>query len=367
MKNILKLLPVSFLIGALIIYPQTSVKSAVDSFNTCINILMPSLFPFFVLSQIFISSGGGKIIGAFLTPIMLPMFNINGNGAVAFILGIISGYPIGSKTAAELYKQGAVTKSEADSLICFSNNSGPLFIMGAVGVGLLNSKAIGIFLYVIHILSAVTLGVLLRFTISRERINTKTDILENPPKNVFTSAVENGISSLMKVFAYVIFFGIIMNICESTGAFIPISKFFEIFHIKKELTDSVIYSVFELTTGIKKLSDTDCTLSLKLMLLSFMLGWSGFSIHFQTKSILADFDFPFTKYILAKFTQGIIAVVYTYIGIHFVKFEKTVFSAQHTDFISYCTHNDILNIITIILFMGYIILQRHRLKHNKQY
>ena len=367
MKNILKLLLISFLIGTLIIYPQTSAKSAVDSFNTCINILMPSLFPFFVLSQMFILSGGGKFIGNILTPIMLPLFNINGNGAVSFILGIISGYPIGSKTAAELFKQGAITKSEAESLICFSNNSGPLFIIGAVGVGILNSNIIGIFLYVIHILSAVTLGVLLRFTISESRINTRPAILENSPKNIFTTAVENGIASLIKVFAYVIFFGIIMGICENSGVFVPISKFFELFHIKKEITDSVIYSVFELTTGIKKLSDTNCTLSLKLMLLSFMLGWSGFSIHFQTKSILKNFDFSFKKYIFAKFTQGIIAAVYTYIGLHIVQFEKTVFSAQHTDFERHLTHNDILNTATIILFIGYIILQRHHLKHNRRY
>ena len=367
MKNILKLLPVSFLIGALIIYPQVAVKSAVDSFNTCINILMPSLFPFFVLSQIFISSGGGKIIGNIFTPVMSPLFNISGNGAISFMLGILSGYPIGGKTAAELYKQGAITKQEAESLICFSNNSGPLFIIGALGVGILNSKTIGIFLYIIHILSAITLGIFLRFTIQKERITMRQADLKNTEKNIFTSAVENGILSLIKVFAYVIFFGIIMNICKSSGVFIPISKFFELFHIKKEITDSVIYSIFELTTGIKKLSDTDCTLSLNLILLSFMLGWSGFSIHFQTKSILGDFDFSFTKYMSAKFIQGIIAALYTYIGLHFIKIDKTVFLSQHTEYIHFCTNNHFFNAITIILLIGYFILQRHHLKHNRRY
>ena len=85
------------------------------------------------------------MLGKIFNPFMLPVFGINGNGASAFILGVLCGYPIGAKTAVDLYKNSYISKKEAENLICFSNNSGPLFIIGALGIGMLSSKSAGIF------------------------------------------------------------------------------------------------------------------------------------------------------------------------------------------------------------------------------
>ncbi|MBQ6998166.1 MAG: hypothetical protein IJN62_00050 [Clostridia bacterium] len=365
MKNIFKSAASVVMIILLIIYPDTVVNSALGALSTCINVLFPTLFPFFVLSKIFIKSGGAFMLGKFLNPLMSPIFGINGSGASAFILGVICGYPVGAKTAVDLYNQSYITKKEAENLICFCNNSGPLFIIGALGIGMLSSKSAGVFLYAVHILSAITLGIVLKFTLPTTN-KQQPLTYQNTNKNIFTSSVEESMVSVINVFAYVIFFGIMMDICEIAHLFLPAEKLLSDFSINSDVGNSLICSVFEMTTGIKKLSATNNALSLKLILISFMLGWSGVSIHFQTKSVLANTDFSFLKYIAAKFAQGIIAAIYAAIGTNIVSFEKSVFinsSYKLPDIMHLPLHHFV---VTVIITGVYITIQR-RSDYNKRY
>lgn len=366
MKNIFKSAISAILIISLVIYPETAIKSAADALSTCFNVLLPSLFPFFVLSRIFIKSGGAYFLGRVLTPVMRPLFGISGSGASALILGIISGYPVGAKTAVDLYSQSSLTKKETENLICFCNNSGPLFIIGALGVGMLTSKEAGVFLYVIHILSAITLGLILRFTMTEKSPPCKPAGSNNTQHNVFTSAVEDSMVSVINVFAYVIFFAVMMDIAEVSGAFSPIVKILGNIGANSSIVNPLICAVFEMTTGIKKLSATDSALSIKLILSSFMLGWSGLSIHFQTKSVLRNAEFSFAKYIVAKFTQGIIAAIYALAGLRIVSFHKSVFlnssyPLPDNNQVPFC-----LLAATAAIGLAYIIIRR-RSKCNIRY
>ncbi len=363
--NIFKSFAAGIMLILLIIFPDTVISSAIDSLSACINILFPSLFPFFVLSKIFIKSGGAYILGKFFNSIMYPLFRINGNGASAFVLGILCGYPVGAKTASDLYNQSYITKKEAENLICFCNNSGPLFIIGAVGVSMLSSKSAGIFLYAVHILSAITSGFILKFSLPETK-KLHSAHIPKTEQNIFTSSVEESMMTIINVFAYVIFFGIAMDICEITNIFYPFSSLISSFNIATGTTNSVLSSVFEMTTGIKKLNETNASFSLKLILISFMLGWSGFSIHFQTKSVLKNFDFPFKKYIFAKLMHGIIAVIYAVIGCAFVPFEKSVFINTSTVLTPVFNPHPSLFIIAAAIAIIYITVQR-RLKYNTRY
>lgn len=47
--------------------------------------------------------------------------------------------------------------------MAFTNNSGPLFIIGTVGISLFSSIEIGILLLLTHILACITVGILFRF------------------------------------------------------------------------------------------------------------------------------------------------------------------------------------------------------------
>ena len=78
-------------------------------------------------------------------------------------MGIISGYPVGAKVVCNLYDNKICSKSEAERLIAFTSNSGPIFILGSVGISLLGNAQIGKILLIAHILSSLFVGIIFRF------------------------------------------------------------------------------------------------------------------------------------------------------------------------------------------------------------
>ena len=122
--------------------------------------LIPTLFPFFICSGILLYSGFCEALSVLFRPCMKPLFGVSPAGASAFVLGIISGYPLGAVTAGQLYENGYITKTEAERLTAFCNNSGPLFILGSVGAAVYGNIRLGIMLYVFHILAALTLSLI---------------------------------------------------------------------------------------------------------------------------------------------------------------------------------------------------------------
>ena len=78
-------------------------------------------------------------------------------------MGLISGYPVGAKVAANLRDKDICSKEECERLLSFTNNSGPLFIIGTVGITMFGSTEIGILLFITHLLASLTVGILFRF------------------------------------------------------------------------------------------------------------------------------------------------------------------------------------------------------------
>ena len=119
---------------ALMLYPQPAMEAARSGLRLCYNVIIPSLFPFFVLSSLVVELGLAGYLGRLLEGLMRPLFRVGGACASAVALGFIGGYPVGAKTAIGLYESGQCTRTEAQRLLAFCNNSGPAFILGVVGI-----------------------------------------------------------------------------------------------------------------------------------------------------------------------------------------------------------------------------------------
>lgn len=323
-KPFVKTLALLSAIVCLALSSDSAMQAARNAASTCFTILLPSLFPFFVLSRMLIASGGANVLGRFCNWLMHPLFRINGNGAAAFLLGIISGYPVGAKTVTELYRKQALSKSEAENLLCFSNNSGPLFILGAVGIGMFSSQTVGLLLYAVHVLSAVTVGVLLRFTIPKPSIRTAATH-HTANTNLLTTAVEDSVTTLLHVFGYVIFFAVVMQLLQDFHITLLLTRVFCFFNLPGGVIDSLFCGILELTTGIKKLSEALAPLSVQLIFTSGILGWAGLSVHFQVKGILTGSGLSFGKYLFGKGLQAIVAAVYTAVALVFVPLHAPTF------------------------------------------
>ena len=128
----------------------------------CARSVIPALFPYFLVSGLFISLGFADGVGRRLEPLTRRLFGVGGAGASAFFLGLLGGYPVGGRTVGQLYRAGRLSKDEAERLLAFCNNAGPSFILGVVGVGCFGSLRTGVYLYLVHAFSAVLVGILFR-------------------------------------------------------------------------------------------------------------------------------------------------------------------------------------------------------------
>ena len=148
---------------ALMRWPQESMAAARDGLALCGNVIIPSLFPFFVLSSLVVELGMSRYLGRLLEGVMAPLFRVGGACSSALALGFVGGYPVGARTAIALYENGQCSKTEAERLLAFCNNSGPAFILGVVGTGIFASSRAGLLLYLAHIAASLCVGLLFRF------------------------------------------------------------------------------------------------------------------------------------------------------------------------------------------------------------
>ena len=123
--------------AALLFFPDVSAAAAREGVALCLQTVLPSLFPFFVLSSLLVQSDVPRLLSRAMAGVMYPLFGVSGAGASALILGLLGGYPVGARTVAELYGRGEIAREDAEQLLAFCNNSGPGFFLGVCGTAVL--------------------------------------------------------------------------------------------------------------------------------------------------------------------------------------------------------------------------------------
>ena len=150
-RNILPMIFCLF-IFFLVIFSKSNLVASKSGLLLWANNIVPSLLPFFIATELLSYTNVITKLGKILNPIMKPVFNVPGVGSYALIMGIISGYPTGAKIVVDLNKNGLCSNEESERLLAFTNNSGPLFILGTVGISLFGNTQIGFLLLITHIL-----------------------------------------------------------------------------------------------------------------------------------------------------------------------------------------------------------------------
>lgn len=130
-KNAISITFVLFTIF-LVIFSKSNLTAAKNGLKLWANNVVPSLLPFFIATNLLSHTNVIKYVSKACNKFMRPIFNVPGECAYAFILGLISGYPVGAKIVTDLKDNNLCTTEEAERMLCFTNNSGPLFIIGTV-------------------------------------------------------------------------------------------------------------------------------------------------------------------------------------------------------------------------------------------
>lgn len=301
---------------SLILFPSQSVAAASDGVELCLNVILPSLFPFFVLSTLCVELGLIRGLGRILEKLMIPLFRVNGACAGAFLLGIVGGYPVGARTAIELYEKGECSKVEAERLLSFCNNSGPAFILGVVGAGIFSSSTAGLWLYGAHVLASVIVGLLFRFYGGNIPLHSgKSASALSPPafSTAFTAAVKNAFSSTLNICSFVIFFTVVIRMLFLTGVITYISGFLawllQDLGMRQDYIESILTGLIEMTSGVWSLRDMAASLGSRLCMAAFILGWAGLSVHCQVLSFIGSSGLSTKTYFFGKLLHGMVSAI----------------------------------------------------------
>lgn len=296
------------------------------------NNVLPSLLPFFIATELLSHTNIISKIGKILNPIMRPIFNVPGIGSYALIMGIISGYPIGAKIVSDFKAQGLCTKEEAERMIAFTNNSGPLFIVATVGISLFGNSTIGFLLLFTHILASFTVGFIFRFW--KRNSNTKCAVTNgtyNQPKKqvclsnlgeLLSNSILASIQTIFIIGGFVVLFSVILSILRNSH-FIAIfaqilHPLFSLFGIEDiTFCTSFISGIIELTNGVMQISNIACKeISINIILCSFLLGFGGISVLLQVFSITSKSNISIKAYFIGKLLHGAFAAFYTFLFIY---------------------------------------------------
>ena len=311
-KSIFSLIILVFLCFE-ILTESKSILNAV-SFSLLIwkNNIFPSLFPFFVLSEIMIKYGIPEFIGNLLKNFMNKIFKINSKTAFILVMSIISGNPSNAKYTKEMYLNKDLNKYEATKILCFSCFSNPLFILGTVSLMFLNNKNVGSLILFCHYIGNIFVGLLLRNYRPSKNEKNKISIIEAINQmhkkrisnsesfgKIFTNSLINSINTLLLILGTMTICLVFTTIIDNN---LNLNSIFQ----------SVLNGGIEMTQGLKYISLEPIPLKIKTVLSVMILSFGGFSVHLQIVSILSNTDIKYLPFLTARIIHCLISSILTF-------------------------------------------------------
>lgn len=289
MKNKLSVIAALCAMTVLITASSQVIASCRDALKLCCELIIPSLFPFFVVSVLLSRLGLPAYLEKLLSPLSARLFGVSGAGATALFVGLTGGYPLGASYIADMYHQGHISSKEAERLLAFCNNSGPAFIVGAVGSGVFSSPRAGLLLYGAHILAALLTGLIFR----KNNAAVTAPAARLPSVSLsqaLPDSVRQAVVSILNVCGFVVCFSVFAGLMDAGGFFPAIAgRLSELSGKELHWCSALFTGLLELGSGAGAMRGLALNPG-NLALAAWIIGWGGISVHFQTMAVIADDD-----------------------------------------------------------------------------
>lgn len=328
-----------FLTPIMVYYPHVSLQGAQEGLSLWFNVALPALFPFMVVAEIIVGLGLPRLLGTLLEPLMRPLFRLPGSAGVVVAVGFTTGFPIGAIMTARLIQDGLLTPEEGERLVPFTNNSSPLFMLGAVGAGLFGQPELGVFLAISHYGANLVVGLLYAHSIPNFK-HDKTYGHRNgswgklisewrlflsdtrPVGEILGQAIVKGMNNLAAIGGYLMFFTVAFRLLTASGILSPvitaIATFLTNIDFDSDLAPGIAAGLMEMTIGCQQLAAAHAPLSERLLGTAFVLAWSGISIQAQVATFLANTGVRLGRYLLGRLLQGVLSVLFLFLLLPFL-------------------------------------------------
>lgn len=278
----------------MVIFPTIALCSARKGISLWVSNVLPALLPFFICSNFLQNIGIIKYLRS---------------GAFPFTMSVLSGYPMGAKIVGDLKRGGEISLTEAKRLMSFCSTSGPAFMIGAVGAGMLGSGFLGGIVAVSHYLGAVANGIVYTYILGRDKGYSSGDRLERSYgigiQELFTEAILSSFKSLGIILAYIVMFTFVTDIIHMSGGFSI---------VESQEARALIKGFLEMTVGCGAVAECmGAADSVKCVLCTAIMSWGGLSVLGQSMSMLSGSGISVKYLFVSKLTHSLFASVIAFI------------------------------------------------------
>ncbi|TLS49899.1 hypothetical protein FE782_23135 [Paenibacillus antri] len=325
------------LVSLIVAYPGQAFNASLSGLKVWWDFVFPALLPFFILSELLLGFGVVHALGALMAPAMRLLFRLPGAGGWAFAMSFAAGFPSGAKAAADLRRDGVVSRAEGDRLLALSHLCSPIFLTSVVAAGFLGRPELGLPLVAIHLLSALVVGAgigRIRFDGSiepepapapisslgaapRSGPRTLASVMADahrkdgrPLGRLLGDAVASAVQSLLVLGGLMIVFSVLLQLLSLIGIGEALDWLWMAL-LQREapsaLADGALAAAFEVHLGAYAIANGGPPSAWTAALLSAVIGWGGLSVHAQVKSLIGGTDLRYAPFLLARLAHAAVA------------------------------------------------------------
>ncbi len=277
-----------------ILFPSVQIKGVINGLILCSDVIIPSLFPFTALSLFLFGSGFISFLEPLIEKTANLLFKISGRNLGIFLVSFVGGFPVGARLIEEEYKSGNITKKLGENMLGYCVNSGPAFIIIGVGSAVLCSKELGVMLFISNLLASLFIAFLLRFFNKQIIKSDVSKVKANPLSDIFVESTAKASSSIIGICGFVILFSALIEVIKE----LPVQN----------VIKNALCSLLEVTNGTTIYSK-------KIYIIAFLLGFAGFSVHFQILSVLKTLKPNYIKFLLFRVLHGVFTTTFFYLAL----------------------------------------------------
>lgn len=279
-------------------FPKETLSGASDGLLLWFQIVLPTLLPFFIVTNLLIQTNSIVYISYVCSPILQRLFSVSANGSFAVLSGFLCGYPVGAKVTADLVKTGRISLSEAKYLLSFCNNTSPAFIMSYIVLQNLKDEELLIPTLLILYISPVLCSFLFR---KFYHINRNTMLFHEVNNrdicfsfDILDSTIMNAFENITKVGGYIILFSILFSL----GNLLPITS---------------LLPFLEITNGIPYILSLFSDFEMSYILVLFLTSFGGVCAIAQTSAMLTETKLSIVSYTIEKLVTALVTSLLTFL------------------------------------------------------
>lgn len=323
------------------VYSDSISEYAANTLFLCAVSVIPSLFPFMVLSSIASKAAAVLTKGT----------SSSASTLIPIFLGALCGFPVGASTVASMYLNGALTKKKAEYLCALCNNTGPAYLISVVGTVFWKNSSIGILFYVCQIISAFAVFIFCRIfhkiKKSSDPYNSGISVSDNKPLSdkkispkslchTFCSSVTDSALSVIKICGYIVFFKVM---CDSLILLLPNTILSRYIH-------AVVSCILEFTSGARAAANIGGVVGIALC--GFSIGFSGLSVMAQSTGILSAAGLSSFPLLKLKFFSGLLSAILSATAYKYINITEPVFMYHPS--VRLC-FSSMITVILLFLFL----------------